>query len=297
MIQNSSAKIDSPLTLECAKLFNGELKFTTSGGLCKALLDGCFYLQIPEGIDLSPNITLSKEFYKDITDGSPETIAYRGFREREGVYFDREHFQTEHVLVDYPSRLKHFPPEVVATCDAMNNIAIHILKFVLHSLAIPKSAWCRVTGGAIDNAGTHWFALSHYRSERDQMGCAPHKDTGFVTVLYAEQDGLEVLIDDCWVPIFTNPGCFIINFGVSLEILTSTSCRPVHAILHRVRRTIPSVNGDRFSFAAFTNPPASGMLFQWTKSGEMIPFQSVEKFLIEFNAITWNDKYNNFGVK
>lgn len=285
------------LLFERARLEMGEIVFATDGGLTKALSDGCFYLQIPDDLDITPNITLAQQFYKAVADGSPETATYRGFRECEGIYFDREHFQTEHLLADRPARLRHFPREVVDACDAMNDVAIAILRRVFRELAVPETAWHRVTGGAIDNAGTHWFASSHYRPEREQLGCAPHKDTGFVTVLYIERDGLEASIGGKWVPIDPVQGHFVVNFGASLEILTARSCRPVRAILHRVRRTEPSASGDRFSFAAFANPPASGTLYEWTDAGEILPYKSVEQFLVEFNAETWNDRHDDFGIR
>lgn len=286
-----------PPTRERASLRDGRLSFSTPGGLDKALADGCFYLRIPDDFDLAPAIRLSKEFYRS-ADGVDGTLrAYRGFKEKAGVYFDREHFQTEHVLIDQVGRAEHFPAELVATCDRMHGTAIEVLRAVLRHLGIPEKDWAEITGGGAENRGTNWFASSHYRPERDQVGCAPHKDTGFITVLYIEEDGLEASVGGRWVPVPAVPGYFIINFGASFEILTRRSARPVRAILHRVRKTLPSPRGDRFSFAAFVNPPATGVLFELDTAGVATPWKSVEAFLVEFNAETWNDRHDDFGIR
>ncbi|MEZ4359572.1 MAG: 2OG-Fe(II) oxygenase family protein [Kofleriaceae bacterium] len=286
-----------PLLLQTAALRDGRVHFDAPEGFAQALCDGCFYLEIPEALDLLPGKVLGREFYRDLEDGEPATAAYRGFRERGDVYFDREHFQTEHVLLDRPGRARHFPPELRAMCDALNDIARLVLRQVLDALGVPEAIWRQVTGGAIDDEGTHWFAASHYRPELDRMGCAPHKDTGFVTILYIEREGLEASVAQSWAPIDARPGAFVVNFGRSLELLMECSPRPVRAILHRVRKTVhtPGVE-DRYSFAAFVNPPATGMLYRYD-GAQAVAYQSVEEFLVEFNKVTWNDRHDEFGIK
>jgi hypothetical protein len=286
------------LRLERAALRDGRLAFAGSAAISRALRDGCFALETPPDLDLAPGITLSRAFYRAHDDGDPDLRAYRGFREHADVYFDREHFQTEHVLIDGPGRRRLFPPALIAMCDRMNDVALTMLRCVLAEIGLPQPLWSRVTGGAVDNLGTHWFASSHYRPERDLPGCAPHKDTGFVTVLYIDQPGLEASIGGEWVPIDPVPGCLIVNFGGSLEILTQRTRTPVRAILHRVRRTTPAAGAqDRFSFAAFANPPASGVLYQVDADGRAHPHQRVEDFLVEFNRATWNDRHDAFGIR
>lgn len=285
------------LELARASVRGSELVFESSGGFAEALRDGCFALAIPPDLDLTPGLTLAREFYRTVCDGDPSTGAYRGFRDRADVYFDREHFQTEHVLIDGPGRLRQFPAALVAMCDRMNDLGVLVLRQVLVAVGVPRGLWSQVTGGAIDNAGTHWYASSHYRPERDQLGCAPHRDTGFVTILYIDQEGLEASIDGEWVSVDPVPGHFIVNFGGSLEILTDATHTPVRAILHRVRQTVrvPGLE-DRFSFAAFVNPPATGMLYRCDANGGAAPYQSVEDFLVEFNKVTWNDRHDDFGI-
>ena len=287
------------ITLQRAQVVADKLVFETLGDLVRALRDGCFLLAIPPGLDVSPGIKLCREFYQPAMFSDTQSCSYRGFREREkdGIYFDREHFQTEHILLDRPSRTKYFPSDLIAMCDAMSDLSLLVLRCVLTELNVDELLWSRITGGATDGQGTHWFAASHYRPEREQIGCAPHKDTGFVTVLYIEQPGLEAWVEGAWASIDPVPGYFVVNFGGAFELLTEHLNCSVKAILHQVRRCELSLDReDRFSFAAFANPPSSGFLYQVHENGCAVEVQSVEEFLRDFNQVTWKDRHSDFGI-
>ncbi|HID9717589.1 hypothetical protein [Pseudomonas aeruginosa] len=93
-------------------------------------------------------------------------------------------------------------------------------------------------------------------------------------------------------------GHFLINFGGSLELLTARLPIPAAAVLHQVRQSSSTVErGDRYSFAAFLNPPATGALYSLTADGQRAePVIPVETFLREFNEQTWKDSYTDFGI-
>lgn len=285
------------MTLQRASVQGAGLAFDTEGGLPQALRDGCFLLAIPAGFDPEPGITLCREFYRAPEDGPEATRPYRDFRTLEGVYFDREHFQTEHVLIDGPGRRRHFTQELIAMTERMSELTLLVLRCAMADLGIAAALWSEITGGAVDGRGTHWFAANHYRSERAQLGCAPHKDTGFVTVLYNEEPGLEASVDGTWVPIDPALGHFVVNFGGAFELLTAALSRPVRAILHQVRQCTPAPGAaDRFSFAAFANPPATGDLYQVRRDGSAAAVRNSADFLQEFNEQTWSDRHTDFGI-
>lgn len=285
------------MTLQRAAVRGDGLVFAAEDGLARALRDGCFLLAVPDGFDPAPGITLCQEFHRAPDDGPGATRAYRGFRALDGIYFDREHFQTEHVLIDGPGRDRHFPPELRAMAEEMGGLTLLVLRCAMAELGIARELWSEITGGAVDGRGTHWFAANHYRSERAQLGCAPHKDTGFVTVLYNEEPGLEARVDGAWVPVDPAPGHFVVNFGGAFELLTAALSRPVRAILHQVRQCTPAPGApDRFSFAAFANPPATGDLHQVRPDGTAAAVRSSADFLREFNARTWSDRHHDFGI-
>lgn len=84
---------------------------------------------------------------------------------------------------------------------------------------------------------------------QDDFGIAAHTDYGCLTLLATDgTPGLEVLNrDDEWVPVASEPGVFVINFGEMLEMWTGGR---VKATLHRV------VGGpeERLSVPLFFNP-------------------------------------------
>lgn len=284
-------------TLQHAHVHGDQLIFSTTGGLVQALQDGFFRLSIPKGLDLNPGLVFAREFYQPKSGDETDRDEYRGYRNVDSVYFDREHFQTEHVLADRPSRTTHFPRDLNEMIEKLNDLALLLLWKSLASVGIGQEHWYTVTGGAVENRGTHWFAANHYRPEKNQLGCAPHKDTGFVTILYIEETGLEADMDGQWVPIEPTEGDFLVNFGGAFELLTKQLETPVKAVHHRVRHWEPGTSSeDRFSFAAFVNPPPTGDLYQMKNRSTPCAVQTVEDFLRTFNQNTWNDQHSDFGI-
>lgn len=178
------------MALQRATATGTGLRFDAADGLSRALRGGCFLLATPVGFDPGPGITLCREFHRAPDEGQAATRAYRGFKDVQGVYFDREHFQTEHVLIDGPGWTRHFPRELLAMVEQMSALTLLVLRDAMTELGIAPALWSEITGGAVDGLGTHWFAANHYRPERAKLGCAPHKDTGFVTVLYNEEPSI-----------------------------------------------------------------------------------------------------------
>lgn len=285
----------APIEPRRARLDDGGLVLESGEDFAEALADGCFRLRIPEALDLGPGLALARNFWREPDGGASDP--YRGFRRASEIYFDREHFQTEHLLLDRPQRLMHLPSDVVAACDALAEIGRAVLAAVLSGLDVPPDVWDRAVVGCLHGRAVEWMAVSHYRPERRQLGCPAHKDTGYVTVLYFDQEGLEAWRDGAWRRIDPEPGYFLVNFGGALELLTRRLERPVEALLHRVaeRRPDPRTE-DRVSFAAFVNPPASGMLCELDGRRVPKPVQSVEDFLRTFNEETWRDSYADFGI-
>jgi len=109
--------LDPPL--QCAHLVGDTLIFENNGCLHTAITQGLFLLRIPESISLEPGIKLCREFYLPVTD----CTNYGGFRPQTDIYFDREHFQTEHLLVDKSRWATRLPSAVVQMAQAMDALA------------------------------------------------------------------------------------------------------------------------------------------------------------------------------
>lgn len=279
--------------LQRARLSHGTLLFEAEDSLRDAIKHGLFLLKVPSALNLEPGIKLCREFYLPATN----TTDYRGFRAQTDIYFDREHFQTEHLLIDKPRWATRLPCAVVHMIQAMDTAGQIVFQAALRELGVAQTLWDTASGGGVTGQGTHWFAASHYRPERHLPGCAEHQDTGFVTLLYTRQPGLEIFIDGLWQPIEPEPGCFIVNFGACLQLLSARLTLAARAIKHRVREC-PRVASaeDRFSFATFINPPASADLYEVQPQGQLRRLMSVETFLHQFNERTWQDRHATFGI-
>ncbi|QYG08887.1 2OG-Fe(II) oxygenase family protein [Janthinobacterium sp. PAMC25594] len=283
-----------------ARMKEGYLCFDNPDAIFEVLRAGCFALRIPDDFNPAPGIKLAREFYLDAdTTTSHAHMKYRGYRHKAGIYFDRDRFQTEHILIDTPRREVEFPLAVNVACEQMYGYARMILGEILRIAGIDPTLWRDVTDGCIDGCGVQWFGVSHYRPERTQPGAPAHKDTGFITVLYFDQAGLEARIDGRWQDIAPVDGYFLVHFGGALEALTQQLPVQVHAPLHRVRQCVPhSGREDRFSFAAFLNPSADSNLYQVSADGRSAStLGSVAEFLLEFNNVTWQDEHTDFGIK
>lgn len=145
-----------------ARLHNGQMVFE-EGDLASALRQGCFALRIPDDIQLWPGLKLAREFYLPVYEGNPDEQSFRGFRERSGVFFDREHFQTDHILIDGPRRLLEFPVTANRLCDQMFVLGRLLLRTILAHASIPQDLWPRATDFCATDGGVEWFAVSHYR--------------------------------------------------------------------------------------------------------------------------------------
>src|SRR5579885_86805 len=83
--------------------------------------------------------------------------------------------------------------------------------------------------------------------EKNKIRLNAHKDFGLITVLYFEEDGLEVNYQNQWIPIPHKPGHLVINFGNALELMTNGCC---HSALHRVT----NATDNRVSMVYFVSP-------------------------------------------
>ena len=92
--------------------------------------------------------------------------------------------------------------------------------------------------------------LIHYPyspEEQDRGGIGAHTDYECFTLLLPTADGLEVLNDNGeWIDAPVIPGCFVVNIGDMMEILSNGR---FVATGHRVRR----VKEERYSFPLFCN--------------------------------------------
>ncbi|MFE2938523.1 2OG-Fe(II) oxygenase family protein [Streptomyces sp. NPDC059255] len=237
--------------LERARAVGGMLDFGGSGARNRAFRDGVFLLEIPGELDVSAGDSFAHQFYE-----GPAAAPYGRFRDigsdRFGdplLGFHQRINQIEQFLLERRFWAAAYPPEITALGESLTWLSRQILCSVLSAVGIPERDWRRATGGCSQCAGSYHLTFNHYRPTHEDIGLSSHKDDGFLTVLRTTAPGLEVSREDHWETVPADPNCFIVNFGLSMEILTAGSRMPVAAIMHRVARQ----QGDRSSFGHFSS--------------------------------------------
>ncbi|WP_372424368.1 2OG-Fe(II) oxygenase family protein [Salinarimonas chemoclinalis] len=274
--------------LEHATLDGETLVFEHPGGLERALRMGFLLVRAPDDLALEPALTLARHFNEPRGRFRDGRDAYRGFREAGPFCFDRSEYQVEQLIIGREERERLLPPDALAVTTRMSEMAVSILRGLLRWYGIDEALWDQVSGGCASGRGTHWFVANRYDPEASGLGCAPHTDTGFVTVLYADRPGLEVGIDGHWTPLECRPRSFVVNFGVALETLSRHMSTPACAALHRVATTTPTLDGPpRVSIAAFASAPTHGVLYEIAPDGSAAAVHDVDTLLQAHDAGTW----------
>ncbi|MEU6994061.1 2OG-Fe(II) oxygenase family protein [Streptomyces sp. NPDC046465] len=237
--------------LEKARAVGGTLDFGGSAARHRAFRDGVFLLEIPGDLDVSAGDAFARQFHE-----GPATAPYGRFRDitsdRFGdplLGFHQRINQIEQFLLERRFWATAYPPEIAALGESLTRLSRHVLCSVLSAVGIPERDWRRATGGCTCYAGSYHLTFNHYRPAHEDIGLSSHKDDGFLTILRTTAPGLEVSREDHWETVPADPGCFIVNFGLSMEILTAGSRLPVAAIMHRVARQ----RDDRSSFGHFSS--------------------------------------------
>ncbi len=244
-------EVDSFSNIHRAKIVDGELVFKNKDIFSQALVDGLFYLKIPDWINVSECEIFSDNFYKE-----REEHHYGGYRKINSVRFNdpllgfhQRTNQIEQFLLERRYWKEIYPDVILQAGENFTILSKIIIDSVLRKTDIPADEWEKVTGGCSACSGSYHFTFNHYRPEEEGLGLASHKDDGFLTILYNKEEGLEINNSDKWEKVLPLPGYLIINFGLSMEILTCDCAMPVKSILHRVRHQLK----DRSSFGHFTS--------------------------------------------
>lgn len=246
---------DQAVTAEAAlvrgRIVDGALAFASDAERGRALADGIFQLDVPTGLALAPGDAFAAQFYR-----GPAAEPYGRFRElgpaRFGdplLGFHQRINQIEQFLLERRFWATEYPIEIARMGEAMTALSQQVLRSVLAHVGLPAAEWARATGGCTERAGSYHLTFNHYRPQLDGYGLSSHKDDGFLTILRTTAPGLEINRRDRWERVPVDPSCFVVNFGLSMEILTAASRAPVAAIMHRVSHQAL----DRSSFGHFTS--------------------------------------------
>jgi isopenicillin N synthase-like dioxygenase len=174
---------------------------------------------------------------------------------KEGIYFGTE-LPPDHPAVVagtplhganlFPERPAELGPLVLRWIDEVTRVGRAVLRGLAIGMGLEPDwfdGWCAEP--------TVLFRIFHYpaRGADDApWGVGEHTDYGLLTLLAQDQTGgLEVRVDDEWVPVPTDERAFVCNLGDMLERL---SAGRFVATPHRVRRP----DADRISMPLFLDP-------------------------------------------
>lgn len=244
------------LTLSEIKEQNGDFK----GKFNQALKDGFFFVEIPEHINKwlgeaksFGNSLRTNQVLKELKLG--ERIGYQERFGTQAVSFVAKKHQWEQV----------YPKAIVELAQAMDALAIEILKTALSHCGVSKDLWSEATGKLTEDKGCNVFSFNHYKPGSEKMGLIPHKDMGWITVLFIDKAGLEFSKDlKTWTGIFPKEGYFVINFGRAFELLIN-SVDKLRASVHQVHK----LNEERLSFGVFINHNEGTQIYQLNSEGKL----------------------------
>lgn len=229
-----------------AVIENGRLLFEKDSDKDKAFREGCFLLKIPDSIQINLLDAANREVfnidseYRKVS-GSSLGDCLLGFHSRKN--------QIEQFLMESRFWDKYFNDEILGSLINYRGMSSLLIREALLYAGIPGQFYNIGTGGCVEEKGTYHITFNHYRSNVNSVGLEAHKDDGFITILRTNSDGLEINRHDCWEKVKVQADYFIINFGLTMEILTKKAKKPLHSILHRVARQDES----RFSYGFFAS--------------------------------------------
>jgi hypothetical protein len=253
--------------LQKSEMIDGKLLFDNGDqGFKNAIEDGIFLIRIPSYLSLTSADTFAKNFYKDLltspnNNKNKNKNKYYGYKsytsENFGdplLGFHKRKDQIEQFLLEKRFWKKCYPSDVIDIGEYLCKLSSEIITNIFLKTGLPTDIWEKATGGCSHGKGSYHLTFNHFRPEKVTKGLSAHKDDGFITILRSNKPGLEIYKNETWIPLIVSPQYFIINFGLSMEILTKEAEIPVSAITHRVVQQKQTQCGeDRWSWGLFSS--------------------------------------------
>jgi len=107
--------------------------------------------------------------------------------------------------------------------------------------------------------------------DKYQWGIPPHKDFGLLTLLYIKSKGLQVQINEKWIPIDPIPGYIVVNWGNAFALMLGCESA-IHAVLPREQ--------ERLSFGLFIDGELSKPLRDYQNSRNVL-YPTYQEYLTE----------------
>lgn len=279
-MQNLNNNKVSPIVFPKAQMNGEDLIFNSEDDYRFAMSEGVFYVKIPDNFKVEDVYKFCQSFYQDTNDKNDKTRGFKELEYNDSIlgYSDRPD-QVEQLQLEVNLWDKYFPNDVSKLLHQMNKFGIEILKSVFDKLGVIKSDIPTITGDMESNKGLQYIILNHYRSFKNDIGIATHKDSGFITVLYMLEEGLEAKINGEYISIPPEEGYFTINLGHALEVLSENLSVPVKAVDHRVTRIMKnSSEPDRHTYGTYIGPRFDMDLYQYDNNRKLKFYQKFVDF-------------------
>ncbi|ALK30870.1 2OG-Fe(II) oxygenase family protein [Burkholderia plantarii] len=261
--------------LPVAYFHDRAVHFVEPDGFERTRTLGAFHLRHPDGFDFRAGIELAQKYYLPVGDG-PDA-AFRGYRSRSLSrsllgYSQTGNDQDELLQIEAKLWDDYLPSAAATLLWRMNELNRGVLTDLFLRVGVSPADIDTIAGGMSKNEALQYCIFNHYRSEvAEPLGLTAHRDSGFITMLYTTEPGLESQQGQTWIPFDPMPGHFTIVLGHSFEILTQRLPDPVNASYHRVRRMATREAGvpDRFTFGVYIGPRWDQLLFQYDTDGKL----------------------------
>ena len=144
-----------------------------------------------------------------------------------------------------PNKIKTIDENVFSEYyNYVKNIAEDIFHQIMDSNNINKNKYIDII--TPPNATLSILHYPQVEMTNKMVGIHPHCDWGLITVLYTDNNGLQININNRWINVPTKKDHFIINIADMVEILTNGKYK---STLHRVIN-----QEEKYSMALFFEP-------------------------------------------
>lgn len=152
----------------------------------------------------------------------------------------------------WPDGNQSFTETICSFSKHVKELDQKVRRMVLESLGVER---CLDSHMRLTNYVLRVMQYKGPETTEATMGLGAHSDSNIVTILYQNQDGLEIQTKDgIWIPVSTSPDSFVVMAGDSF---TAWSNGRVHAPEHRVMMTGSEV---RYSVGLFAMPRAGQLV-------------------------------------
>lgn len=264
-------------------IVDGRLHLDAERDWEQLLSRGLVRLAIPAQIAVGEGVRFCEEFHRPRQ--GDDADLYRGFRERslEGSvlgYSDAGNDQCERVQLELKLWGDYLPPAVTQMLHAINDAGRAIIRTVFDRCGVDPADIATITGGMERNDALQYGIFNNFESKKQGLdGFTPHKDSGFIQLMYVHEEGFEAEHDGRWVPVPPSKSHFVAILGHSMEVLTAKLPVRATASYHRVASTVRRPGAkDRTSFGIYVGPRFEQYLYQYDEQRKLRAYMSFEAF-------------------